>query len=91
MASGVPAHGGMGVSAVRRALYAQAYRTVDPPVRRDIVHAMQHIDYDSGGLIIPFFNPLIDAVASYVKGDVPNVVGLSGLNGFDLRRFWLER
>ena len=72
------------------ALYAKAYASTDPVVQRDVVHAMQKIDYDYGGLIIPFFNPNIDAVASYVKGDIPNVTGF-GLNAFDLRRFWLDK
>jgi hypothetical protein len=65
--------------------------STDPTVHRDVVHAMQQIDYERGGLIIPFFNPLVDALASSVKGDIPNVVGVSGLNGFDLRRFWIDR
>ena len=51
---------------------------------------MQRIDYERGGLVIPFFNPNIDAVASYVKGDIQNVTGF-GLNAFDLRRFWLDK
>jgi peptide/nickel transport system substrate-binding protein len=71
-------------------LYAKAFASTDPAVHRDVVHAMQRIDYDSGGLIIPLFNPLIDVLASNVKGDVPNVVGQGGLDGFDLRRFWID-
>jgi peptide/nickel transport system substrate-binding protein len=72
------------------ALYAKAYASTDPAVQRDVVHEMQKIDYEYGGLIIPFFNPNIDAVGSYVKGDIPNVTGF-GLNAFDLRRFWLDK
>ena len=72
------------------ALYAKAYASTDPAVHRDVIHAMQRIDYERGGLIIPYSYPLIDAVASYVKGDIPNVTGL-GLNAFDLRRFWLDK
>ena len=71
-------------------LYARAYTSTDPAVQRDVIHAMQRIDYERGGLIIPFFNPNIDAVASYVRGDIPNVTGF-GLNAFDLRRFWLDK
>jgi hypothetical protein len=51
---------------------------------------MQGIDYERGGLIIPYSCPLIDAVASYGKGDIRKVAGLS-LSAFDLRRFWLDR
>ncbi len=72
------------------ALYARAYKSTDPAVHRDVIHAMQRIDYERGGLVIPFFNPNIDAVASYVKGDIQNVTGF-GLNAFDLRRFWLDK
>ena len=72
------------------ALYARAYTSTDPAVQRDVIHAMQRIDYERGGLIIPYSYPLIDAVASYVKGDIPNVTGL-GLNAFDLRQFWLDK
>lgn len=72
------------------ALYAKAYASTDAAVHREVTQGMQRIDYDSGGLIIPVFNPLIDAVAANVKGDVPNVVGQGGLDGFDLRRFWID-
>jgi len=59
-------------------------------IQRDVIHAMQRIDYERGSLIIPYCYPLIDAFASYVKGDIQNVTGL-GLNAFDLRRLWLDK
>ena len=71
-------------------LYAKAYASKDPAVQHDVIHSMQRIDYERGSLIIPYCYPLIDAVASYVKGDVRNVTGL-GLNAFDLRRLWIDK
>ena len=69
---------------------AVSRRGMRAAVHREVTQGMQRIDYDSGGLIIPLFNPLIDAVAANVKGDIPNVVGQGGLDGFDLRRFWID-
>ena len=73
------------------ALYQQAFASTDPEVHKSVVHQMQRIDYNEGGLIIPLFNPLIDVTASNVKGDVPNIIGQGGLDGFNLRKLWIDQ
>jgi peptide/nickel transport system substrate-binding protein len=49
-------------------LYADALAEIDQTKRRDIIHEMQTIEYDSGGYIIPYFNNSIDASSSRVDG-----------------------
>ncbi len=49
-------------------LYQQAKAEVDPTKRCQILHAMQKLEYDQGGYIIPFFNDLVDAFSSKVSG-----------------------
>ena len=50
---------------------------------------MQRIDYNEGGLIIPFFPPVIDGYGANVHGLVPSKGGLS-LNAYDFKRLWLS-
>ena len=49
-------------------LYKQANATVDPSVRRDIVHEMQMIDFTEGGYIIPAFIDALDAYSTKITG-----------------------
>jgi peptide/nickel transport system substrate-binding protein len=73
-----------------QALYKKAFVSADTAVHRDVVHQMLHIDYERGGLIIPQHFPVIDAVASYVKGVRTSVTGLA-LGAFDFKNFWLDK
>ena len=50
---------------------------------------MQLIDYTEGGLIIPFFPPVIDGYGANVHGLVPSKGGLS-LNAYDFKQLWLS-
>lgn len=49
-------------------LYKQALKTVDTATQNDIVHQMMTMDYNSGGYIIPVFNPIIAGQANSVRG-----------------------
>jgi peptide/nickel transport system substrate-binding protein len=70
-------------------LYQQAIATVDETKRRELSFEMQRIDYNEGGLIIPFFPPVIDGYGANVHGLVPSKGGLS-LNAYDFKRLWLS-
>jgi peptide/nickel transport system substrate-binding protein len=70
-------------------LYAEAIATVDEAKRRELCFEMQRIDYNEGGLIIPFFPPVIDGYGANVHGLVPSKGGLS-LNAYDFKRLWLS-
>jgi peptide/nickel transport system substrate-binding protein len=45
-------------------LYAQANAIVDPAGRADLIHAMQQIDHEQGGYLIPYFPDVVDAGSS---------------------------
>jgi peptide/nickel transport system substrate-binding protein len=70
-------------------LYAEAIATIDPAKRQELCYEMQRIDYTEGGLIIPFFPPVIDGYGANVEGLVPSKGGLS-LNAYDFKRVWLS-
>ena len=72
--------------------YLTALETVDDTARCEIIHKMQQEEWDNGGWCIPFFNNLIDATASDVKGFVaePNVLNLDHY-GRGMKKIWLDR
>jgi peptide/nickel transport system substrate-binding protein len=70
-------------------LYAQGLRTTDPSQRAEIAHEMQSIEYNSGGYIIPYFPPVIDAYASHVHGVKASRTGVS-FNNWDLQSVWID-
>ena len=70
-------------------LYQEAIATIDPAKRQELCYEMQRIDYTEGGLIIPFFPPVIDGYGANVQGLVPSKGGLS-LNAYDFKRIWLS-
>jgi peptide/nickel transport system substrate-binding protein len=69
-------------------LYQEAIATIDPAKRQEIAREMQRIDYTDGGLIIPFFPPVIDGYGANVHGLIPSKGGLS-LNAYDFKHLWL--
>jgi peptide/nickel transport system substrate-binding protein len=69
-------------------LYAEAQRTVDVAKRYELEHEMMAIDYDEGGMIIPYFTPLIDGYQPQVHGFVPSKTGLS-FNSYNFAEMWL--
>jgi peptide/nickel transport system substrate-binding protein len=70
-------------------LYQQALSQVSEASRRELVQQMMKIDYESGGYIIPYFDPILDAVAPHVHGVVPTRYGLP-LNGLVFKSIWLS-
>jgi peptide/nickel transport system substrate-binding protein len=70
-------------------LFKQAMATLDLQKRTELIHDMQATDYTSGGLIIPYFTPLFDAVAHNVQGVVPNNRTGWSLDNFNWSAFWL--
>lgn len=72
--------------------YLEALQTVDDDARCAIIGKMQQEEWDNGGWCIPFFNNLIDAHLSDVKGFVaqPNVLNLDHY-GRGMKKIWLDR
>lgn len=56
-------------------LYEEALATLDFNQRTDIIHEMQTIDYNSGGLIVPYFVPVIDGLGKEIRGVEPGISG----------------
>jgi peptide/nickel transport system substrate-binding protein len=69
-------------------LFHQASSTLDIQLRRELVHEMLRIDYDSGGYMIPFFPPVIDGYADHVHGLTPALSGLP-LSNFRFQNLWM--
>lgn len=57
-------------------LFAQANATADNTKRYELIHEMQVIDYNDGGLLLPYFGTIFDAYASKFTGFQP--AGVSG-------------
>ena len=70
-------------------LFNQAIRKVSEADRIPLCHEMQMIDYTEGGLIIPFFETLIDGYAKRVHGVQPCASGIS-FNNWDVTGYWLD-
>lgn len=69
-------------------LYNQANATVDAGKQCDIVHQMQKIDFEKGGLIIPAYNKQLDLMSKRVNGFVPAGTGVP-LGNADFEHAWL--
>ena len=69
-------------------LYADAQAQLDFAKRRETIHAMQKIDFEEGGLIIPSFNRTVDLLAENVRGFEPTSTG-SALGNFGVGKAWL--
>ncbi len=61
-----------GPGAAYASLYDQALAETDSARRNDLIHAMQRLEYDFGGYIIPFYNDHVDASTARVQGLAPN-------------------
>jgi peptide/nickel transport system substrate-binding protein len=70
-------------------LYLQAQATLDTAKRHDIIHEMQRIDFNSGGLIIPSFNDEVDLMRSTVHGFKPSRTGYS-LGNYMFAEAWMS-
>jgi peptide/nickel transport system substrate-binding protein len=74
-------------------LYKQAIAQPKEQLRHEIEHEMQMIDYNEGGLIVPYFQPVIDATAANVHGVVPSKTGgsfNSHMGASDYKYFWIS-
>lgn len=69
-------------------LYNQAQSTPDVGKRCELLRAMQKIDFERGGYIIPTFNQGVDLMASNVEGFRPAATGIP-LGNFGFRGAWL--
>jgi len=70
-------------------LIKEALATSDEAKRTEIAHEMQTIDHEEGGLIIPFFPPVIDASVPELNGLVESKIG-AAWNNFDFKNYWLS-
>ncbi|MBS1893914.1 MAG: peptide ABC transporter substrate-binding protein [Actinobacteria bacterium] len=70
-------------------LYQEAFTTTDESLRTEIAHQMQEIDHEEGGLIIPYFLPIIDGVSTSVKGAQTSKTGFS-FGNYNFAVMWLE-
>jgi peptide/nickel transport system substrate-binding protein len=70
-------------------LYKKASQTTDEAARTAAVTEMLKIDRDQGGLIIPYYFPVIDGLSSKVKGVKPSVTGIA-MGRFNWKEVWLE-
>jgi peptide/nickel transport system substrate-binding protein len=68
------------------ALYKQAKATVDAKKRADIIHSMQRIEWDRGGLIIWSFNNIVDAYSAKIAGLKPDAS--LALNRYGFEHVW---
>lgn len=69
-------------------LYMQAQATLDPAKRYEVMHQMQRIDFDKGGLIIPYFNDQLDLMRNNVHGFLPSRTGYA-LGNFMFAEAWM--
>ncbi len=69
-------------------LFQQALSTVDATKKRQIAYEMQAIEYASGGYIIPYFFPTIDACTARTHGVHGSKTGES-LGNYDFTQAWL--
>jgi peptide/nickel transport system substrate-binding protein len=69
-------------------LYNEAQATLDHGKRCDIIHEMQRIDFEEGGLIIPCYNKQVDLMTSDVQGFQVSNTGYS-LGNFGFADAWL--
>lgn len=69
-------------------LYADAQAQVDTVKRGEIIRAMQAIDFEEGGLIIPSFNRTVDLLAENVRGFESANTG-NALGNFGFAKAWL--
>jgi peptide/nickel transport system substrate-binding protein len=70
-------------------LYSEAISTTDSSRQTELAHEMQRIDYNEGGLIVPYFSPVVDAHSTSLHGVVPSKTGFP-LSDWEFSTFWLE-
>lgn len=71
-------------------LYGQATSTVDKTKQAELIREMAMIDYTSGGNIVPYFFPTIDAHVPSLQGVQESATGLSP-GGFYFKKMWFNK
>ncbi len=71
-------------------LYRQATSTTNKTRQAELIREMAMIDYNTGGNIIPYFFPTIDAHVKKLQGVEESVTGLSP-GGFYFKKFWFTK
>ncbi len=69
-------------------LYKEALAQPDEAKRAEICHEMQKIDHEEGGLIIPFFPPVIDSYSPNIHGLQESKIG-AAWNNYDFQNYWI--
>lgn len=70
-------------------LYKQASATTTQSALTPIEQEMMAIDFNSGGYIIPYFVPVLDAHSPSLQGVEPAVTG-AALRNFEMKYFWFS-
>ncbi|MGH9304296.1 MAG: hypothetical protein ACRDZ5_07795, partial [Acidimicrobiales bacterium] len=70
-------------------LYNQALSTVNASLQADLIHEMMRMDWESGGYIIPVFNPIIVGQARDLQGVVNEFTGDPWIE-WRFRNYWLS-
>jgi peptide/nickel transport system substrate-binding protein len=70
-------------------LYAQAQAITTQSAVTPVVQEMMQIDYNQGGYIIPYFNPVIDSHSPKLQGVLPAQTG-AALRNFEFKYFWFS-
>lgn len=68
--------------------YAEARRNADPAKRRELVQAMQRLEHDNGGYIVPSYNVVVDLMSDRVRGLEPEA-SARPCGGFAFAEAWL--
>jgi peptide/nickel transport system substrate-binding protein len=71
------------------ALYNQASATTTQSALTPVEQEMMAIDYNSGGYIIPYFVPVLDAHTPKLQGVQPAVTG-AALRNWEMKYFWFS-
>lgn len=72
------------------AMYKHAQALTSNSSRTAVEHNMMRIDYDTGGYIIPYFVPVIDAHTPHLQGVETSDTG-AALRNFEFKYFWFTK
>ena len=67
-------------------LFAEANATADNAKRYELIHEMQVIDYNDGGLLLPYYGTIFDAYSSRFTGFQPAGVSGYSFGDYDFSR-----
>ena len=68
------------------ALFTEANSTADDARRYELIHQMQVIDYDEGGLLLPYYGTIFDAYSTKFTGFEPAGVSGYSFSDYDFSR-----